>query len=128
MTAPHHYRISAANPAAHLFEVSVTVAEPDPAGQAFRFPAWIPGSYMIRDLARNVVSVMATADGEPVELVKTDKSTWQAAPVETPLTFTAEISALELTVRGVYLDTEHGFFDGACVFPSVIGQEVWGSQ
>jgi predicted metalloprotease with PDZ domain len=123
MSTAHRYRISAANPAAHLFEVSVTVAEPDPSGQAFRFAAWIPGSYMIRDLARNVVSVSATADGEPVELVKTDKSTWQAAPVETALTFTAEISALELTVRGVYLDTEHGFFDGACVFPSVIGQE-----
>jgi hypothetical protein len=31
----HHYSIRALNPAAHLFEVRLTVAKPDPAGRAF---------------------------------------------------------------------------------------------
>jgi predicted metalloprotease with PDZ domain len=124
MSTPHRYRIVASDPAAHRYEVSVTVAEPDPAGQVFRFPAWIPGSYMIRDLARNVVAISASAEGRDVGLTKIDKSTWQADACDAPLIVTAEIHAFDLNVRGAYLDTEHGFFDGACVFPAVVGQEA----
>ena len=123
MTAPHQYKITPKTPSAHLFEVSVTVAEPDPMGQVFNMPAWIPGSYMIRDLARNVVAIRAEADGEEVDLTKVDKSSWQAGICERPLTVIAEIYAFDLTARGVFLDTTHGFFDGACVFPAVVGQE-----
>lgn len=75
------YRIRPANPGAHLFEVSCTVAEPDPAGQVFSLPAWIPGSYMIREFARNIVRIRAEADGAPCALEKLDKHTWRAAPV-----------------------------------------------
>jgi predicted metalloprotease with PDZ domain len=123
MSEAHQYHITPRDPAAHLFEVSVTVDRPDPGGQAFRFPAWVPGSYMIRDLARHVVAVRASADGEEVGLTKTDKSTWQADVCDAPLTITIEIHAFDLNVRGAYLDTDHGFFDGACVFPEVVGQE-----
>lgn len=123
MPTPHQYRITPTDPAAHLFELSVTVAKPDPAGQMFVIPAWIPGSYMIRDLARHVVAISAEADGQEVELTKVDKSRWQADVCEAPLTIVAEIHAFDLNVRGAYLDTTHGFFDGACVFPAVVGQE-----
>ena len=68
MTTPHLYRLCPSDPAAHIFTVTVTVAQPDPVGQVFSLPAWVPGSYMIRDLAKNVVEIAATADGEPVGL------------------------------------------------------------
>jgi len=123
MSEPHKYRIRPSDPAAHLFEVTVTVERPDPAGQSFEIAAWVPGSYLIRDLARHVVSVSATCDGADVTLTKTGKSTWQADPCEAPLTLVAEIHAYDLSVRGAHLDTTHGFFDGAVVFPAVVGQE-----
>jgi len=123
MSPPHRYRICAKNPEAHLYEVSVTVAVPDATGQAFTMPAWIPGSYMIRDLSRHVVSIHASADGEAVDLTKVDKSTWQSDPCEAPLTVTLQIHAYDPGVRGAHLDTTHGFFDGACVFPEVVGQQ-----
>ena len=123
MATAHRYRIEPVNPGAHLFEVSVTVAEPDPAGQAFAIPAWIPGSYKIRDLARQVVAIEARLDGDTVTLTKLDKSSWQADPCEGPLTVTLRIHAYDLSVRSAHLDTTHGFFDGACVFPAVVGQE-----
>lgn len=122
MSSPHLYKIIPVDPAAHLFELVLTVANPDPAGQLFVFPAWIPGSYLIRDMARHVVAMTAEADGQRVELTKIDKSSWQADACEAPLTITAEIYAFDLNVRGAYLDTTHGFFDGACVFPEVVGQ------
>lgn len=123
MKPPHRYTILPKNPAAHLFEVTVTVTNPDAAGQAFEFAAWIPGSYMIRDLAQHVVSLQARCADEEIELLKTSKSTWVAGVCAGPLTITAEIYAFDLQVRGAYLDLNHGFFDGACVFPAVVGQE-----
>ena len=86
-------------------------------------PAWIPGSYMIRDYARNVVSIRAESDGLDVPLTKLDKSRWRAAPAHKPLTLIAEIHAYDLSVRGAHLDTTHAYFNGPCVFFAVCGQE-----
>ena len=76
---PVEYRIRPANPGAHLFEVTCTVHAPDPDGQVFSLPAWIPGSYMIREFARNIVRLSAQADGEPCAVDKLDKHTCRAA-------------------------------------------------
>ena len=54
---PVHYRITPANPQAHLYEVVLTIAHPAPEGQQVALPAWIPGSYMIREFARNIVRI-----------------------------------------------------------------------
>ncbi len=121
--APHLYAIWPKDPSAHLFEVSLTVAAPNPSGQIFAMPAWIPGSYMIRDYAKHVVSARAESDGREIALEKLDKSRWQAAATDRALTLILEIYAHDESVRGAHLDQSHAFFNGTCVFPAVIGQE-----
>ncbi|MEM8816809.1 MAG: PDZ domain-containing protein [Pseudomonadota bacterium] len=116
MTSPLRYAIKPANPAAHLFEVRLTLDEPAADGQVFVMPAWIPGSYMIRDYARHVVGIRAESDGLDVPLSKLDKSRWQAAPVGRALTVIAEIYAYDESVRGAHLDNTHAYFNGTCVF------------
>ena len=116
MVSPVRYRIVPRNPAAHLFEVSVTVDYPDPAGQCFSLPAWIPGSYMIREFAKNIVSLRATMDGEPLACKKTDKATWRCAPGSGAITLTYDVYAWDLGVRGAHLDESHAFFNGSSVF------------
>ena len=123
MTMAHRYTIGIKDAAAHLFEVRVQVAQPAPDGQIFEVPAWIPGSYMIRDYARNVVAARAESDGLGVALNKLDKSRWQAASVERPLTLVLEVFAWDDSVRGAHLDRTHAYFNGPCVFPSIVGQE-----
>ena len=125
MTAPIRYTLSPAEPATHRYHVSCRVAQPDPAGQRFALPAWIPGSYLIRDFARHIVAIRAEAGGKPVPLVKLDKHTWQAAPLKAKqaLTLHYEVYAWDLSVRGAHLDRTHGFFNGTSVFLRVIGQE-----
>lgn len=120
---PHQYTIALKNPGAHLFEVRVLVEEPDPTGQVFRMPAWIPGSYMIRDYAKNVVSIRAESDELEVPLTKLDKSSWQAEVRESPITLVARIYAHEQNVRGAHFDNTHAYFNGPTVFPAVVGQE-----
>ena len=123
--APIHYVVFPAHPAAHRFEVRCVVESPDPTGQRFALPAWIPGSYLIRDFARNIVSIRAEADGKPVALEKIDKHTWRAASLKQPaaLTVVIEVYAWDLSVRGAHFDETHAFFNGTGTFLRVIGQE-----
>ncbi|MGF6699571.1 putative metalloprotease with PDZ domain [Paraburkholderia sp. MM5496-R1] len=121
---PIRYTIVPGNPAAHLFEVTVTVADPDPAGQRFMLPVWIPGSYMVREFARNIVTLRAVNDaGRKVRVEKIDKHTWQAAPVKGALTLRYEVYAWDLSVRAAHLDDTIGFFNGTSVFLSPLGHE-----
>ena len=117
------YTIVPKDLAGHLFNVTVTVARPDPDGQVFALPAWIPGSYMIREFARNIVRIRAEADGAAVALTKLDKHSWRAAPCAGPLTLHYEVYAWDLSVRAAHLDQTHGFFNGTSVFLRVVGQE-----
>ncbi len=120
------YAILPADPGAHLFQVTVEIDAPDPGGQQFFLPAWIPGSYMIRDFARNLVRVRALdGKGRRIRIAKTDKHSWRCAPVPAgePLTLAYEVYAYDLSVRAAHLDTTHGFFNGSSVFLLPAGRE-----
>ncbi|MCC7546520.1 MAG: M61 family metallopeptidase [Burkholderiales bacterium] len=123
-TPPIRYRIVPLDPEAHLFEVSCTIQDPHGAGQCFALPAWIPGSYLIRDFARHVLSVRARSGRRDLAIEKIDKDTWRAAPCTGPLTVTIEVYAFDLSVRGAHLDPSHAFFNGTSVFLRVIGLET----
>lgn len=125
MVHPVRYTLTPASPEAHLFHITCRVAAPDPAGQRFTLPTWIPGSYLIREFARQVVSIQAQADGKPVALTKLDKHSWQAAPVKPgrALEVSYQVYAWDLSVRGAHLDRSHAYFNGPSVFLGVVGQE-----
>ena len=83
-------------------------------------PAWIPGSYMIREFARNIVRISALADGRRVALEKIDKHTWRAPPAK-QIELAYEVYAWDLSVRAAHLDETHGFFNGTSVFLLPLG-------
>ena len=120
---PVQYVIRPASPQAHLFRVECRIDQPDAAGQRVSLPNWIPGSYMIRDFAKNVVWLKAR-DSKERELAteKLDKSTWQIQACAGPIYIEYEIYAWDLSVRGAHLDTSHAYFNGTCVFLAVEGQ------
>lgn len=120
---PLHYAIVPAHPEAHLFAVTLTIANPAPEGQQVSLPAWIPGSYMIRDFAKNIVAIEARCERGPVALNKLDKQTWQAAPCSGALELHYTVYAWDLSVRTAHLDTTHGYFNGTSVFLRVHGQD-----
>src|SRR3546814_12751562 len=85
MDTPVIYRREPSDPAGHRYRITLTVPQPDPAGQRLALPAWIPGSYLIRDFSRQVETLQARAAGRPVAVAKLDNHTWQAAPCAGPL-------------------------------------------
>ena len=117
------YQIAPIDVDAHLFEVRCTLDDPDPAGQRYRLPAWIPGSYLIREFARQFVHVRAEAAGDAVPIRKEAKDAWRAAPVTAPLTVIAQVYAYDLSVRTAYIDRTRAYFNGPSVFLLPEGRE-----
>jgi predicted metalloprotease with PDZ domain len=99
-----------------MWGVQMVVESPNPKGQHFKIPAWIPGSYMIRDFSRHIIDIEANCPDCPVTLTKIDKDTWQASPCEGPLTLRYSVYGWELSVRTTHLDQTHGYFNGTGLF------------
>ncbi len=115
------YLVRPLSPKAHLFAVELAIPRP-PAGElTLSMPAWIPGSYMIRDFAKNIVSVDAGDGAGGLPLEKLDKQTWRLAHRGGPVIIRWQVYARELTVRAAHLDTTHGYFNGPSLFLRVAG-------
>ena len=122
--APLHYRLEPHDLAGHRCRVTLTVATPDPAGQVVSLPAWIPGSYLMREFARQIETLVATdPDGRDLVVRKRDRNTWQVAPSAGPIQITTVVYCHDLSVRGAHLDDTHGFFNGTSVFLRAHGHE-----
>lgn len=117
------YQIQPASPESHLFYITLLVTTPDAKGQQLTLPAWIPGSYMIRDFAKSIVTLEASCHGKNVAVEKLDKQRWQCAPCRGELLIKYQVYAWDLSVRSAHLDTTHGYFNGTSVFLRVVGQE-----
>jgi predicted metalloprotease with PDZ domain len=120
---PVEYSIFPVDPAAHLYEVGCRIVKPDPEGQVVSLPAWIPGSYLIRDFARNIVSIRGAAGGRRLELDRLDKDSWRCPPVAEDILIEYRVYAWDLSVRSAYLDSTRAFFNGSSVFLRVHGRE-----
>ena len=118
-----NYTLTLDSPEAHLFKVTLDVVEPAPDGQCFELPNWIPGSYMIRDFSKNIVSISATSQGQKIALEKIDKASWRTPAGLEQVTLEYSVHALDLSVRTAHLDNEHGFFNGTSVFIMAAGHE-----
>ena len=121
---PLHYRIEPSDLHAHLFHVTLTIAQPA-AQQRVALPVWIPGSYLVREFAKNLQNLRATQGRRSVPLQQLDKATWQvdAAPGK-PLVLTYAVYALDNSVRTAWLDASRGFFNGTSLCLQVAGQET----
>lgn len=117
------YRVRLASLNRHHFEVSCLVENPSP-GQRFSLPSWTPGSYLLREYAKHVVGIRAESDGSRAALEKVSRNTWRCRDAGVELTVTAEVFALDRSVRGAYLDARRGYFNGACLFLSPEGRET----
>ena len=71
-----HYEVVAAHLQAHLFQVTLTIAQPQ-AQQTVSLPVWIPGSYLVREFAKNLQNLRARQSGRALELQQLTKARWQ---------------------------------------------------
>jgi predicted metalloprotease with PDZ domain len=108
---------------AHLFQVTLTIAEPA-ITQHVSLPVWIPGSYLVREFAKNLQKLNAFQGKKQLEAVQADKCSWQIdCDASKPLTITYQVFAHDSSVRTAWLDDARGFFNGTSLCLRVEGQE-----
>ena len=122
------YTVHAADLDGHRYEVTLRIANPDPTGQVVRMPAWIPGSYLIRDFSKHIetiaaFSVLGTVETE-LPLERIDNDTWKlpAVAADTVIEVRTLVYAFDTSVRTAYLDSERGFFNPSSLCLAVEGQ------
>ena len=120
---PIHYTITPIDPSGHVFEIVLSITQPEASGQHLRLPAWIPGSYMVREFAKNITHIAAQCDGQAVALEQRSKDHWQAAPCGGVLTVTTRVYAYDLSVRTAYLDQQQALLNFSSLCLAVVGQE-----
>jgi predicted metalloprotease with PDZ domain len=110
--APVHYRVEMPDLHTHLYQVTLTVPEPD-ALQRLTLPAWIPGSYLIREFAKNLQGLQARQGRRALEVLQTGKSSWEVAcKAGQPLQLAYTVYANDASVRTAWLEPSRGFFNG----------------
>ena len=120
-----HYRIEASDLHAHLFTVTLTVAEPA-AAQTVSLPVWIPGSYLVREFSKNLQNLRAQQGRRTLVLTQRDKCTWTMdCQLGLPLVLSYQVYAFDHSVRTAWLDSQRGFFNGTSLCLRVHGQEHW---
>lgn len=123
-TEPILYSVTPFDPSGHRLKITLSIPGPDPAGQALSLPAWIPGSYLIRDFSRQIETIQATHRGKPVPLRKTGSHRWLCEPVAGPLLVEYTVYAWDLSVRSAHVDETHAFFNGTSVFLEAEGRSA----
>jgi predicted metalloprotease with PDZ domain len=118
------YTVEAADLHAHLFRVTLTVAQPQ-ATQTVSLPVWIPGSYLVREFSKNLQNLQARQGRRTVALKQRDKCSWDiACKSDQPLVLSYEVYAFDPSVRTAWLDSQRGFFNGTSLCLRVHGQEA----
>jgi predicted metalloprotease with PDZ domain len=108
---------------AHMYDVELDIDEPDPRGQEFWMPVWIPGSYLVREFAKHVVAIDASCSGRPLALDKVAKNRWRAAACDGPLRLRWSVHAHDASVRTAYLDEARAFFNPSSLLLAAQGRE-----
>jgi predicted metalloprotease with PDZ domain len=117
-----HYTLTLARPAQHLLDVTIDVSELRAEYLDFVLPSWTPGSYLIREYARHVQELTATADGQPLAWQKRDKQTWRVATGSLGrVRLSYRVYANDLTVRTSHADDTHAHVIPAATFMYVAG-------
>ena len=110
-------------PQSHYVDIAATYPSDGHAELELMMPVWTPGSYMVREYARNIESVSAfTASGEALPIVKTQKNRWRVTTQGQPSVLVRyRVYGREMTVRNNWIEADFALLNGAATFMTVVG-------
>jgi predicted metalloprotease with PDZ domain len=134
MPSALHYTLTISNWRAHQFTVALHIPEHNDSSLTLTLPSWIPGSYMVRDFAKSIISLSATSSTSRVEnssdenfvgfpVTKLDKQTWRVDTEGKPCTVNYTVYANDLSIRSAFMNDQYAFINGTSAFLRVLGFE-----
>ena len=115
---PIRYTLSFPAPQTHYVEVTAIVPTARRADVDLMMAVWTPGSYLVREYARNVEAVTATApDGRALDVDKSKKNHWRIATGgAATITVTYRVYCREMSVRTNWVEADFALINGAPTF------------
>ncbi|HEY2730644.1 MAG TPA: PDZ domain-containing protein [Polyangia bacterium] len=124
VAAPVTYRVAMPDPQSHEYEIQLEV--PALAGREtvdLVFPAWAPGSYLVRDFVRHVYRLAITDErGRALPAERLEKGRWRVETGGRPFRARYRVFAFEQSVRTSFLDDSHAYWNGTSLFFFVDGE------
>jgi predicted metalloprotease with PDZ domain len=115
---PIRYTLSFPAPQTHYVEVTASVPTGRRADVDLMMAVWTPGSYLVREYARNVEAVTASGpDGRALDVDKSKKNHWRIATGGAPtITLKYRVYCREMSVRTNWVETDFALLNGAPTF------------
>jgi predicted metalloprotease with PDZ domain len=112
------YKVSFPKPETHYVKIVMEIDNPKGNFIDFKMPVWTPGSYKVREFARNVEQVSASSQTENLLVEKVTKNVWRVQLKKgiSKLSFEYKVYAFEYGVRTSYVDQFQAFLHGGSAF------------
>jgi predicted metalloprotease with PDZ domain len=111
------YNVSFPEAQAHYADVEMKITGLKQPTLELKMPVWTPGSYLVREFARNIESLAVTAYGQSLTATKTRKNIWTVKTAGiTAVTVTYRVYAFEISVRTSFIDNKYAFLSSPDIF------------
>ena len=119
---PIHYVVRFPAPVNHYAEVEARIPVERGAAVDLFLPVWTPGSYLVREYARNLEDVRAqTVDGTVLPVEKTRKNRWRVQAGTVSAIFVRyRVYCREMTVRTNWVSENFALLNGAATFITLV--------
>lgn len=123
---PIRYLLRFPAPQTHYIEVEAVIPARGGTDLGLTMPVWTPGSYLVREYARHVEGLRATApDGQELPCLKVRKNRWRITPrgaAEIKVSY--RVYARAMSVQGNWVDGSFALINGAATFLTVADQQA----
>jgi predicted metalloprotease with PDZ domain len=124
MPEPISYTLRFPAPQTHYVEVEALVPTEGRPEVELMMAVWTPGSYMVREFARNLETVTAwSGSGEPLPIAKTSKNRWRVEAEGPSVIVRYKVYSREMSVRTNFVDESFAILNGAPTFLTLAGGE-----
>ncbi len=119
------FDVSFSEPQAHYADVVMKLSGLNKDFVDIKMPVWAPGSYLVREFAKNVEALSArNSGGTSLPVEKMDKNTWRIRTGKNTQAFVSyKVYANEISVRTSLIDASHAFLSPTGMFMYVDGRK-----
>ena len=112
-----NYTVTFPDAQAHYTHIEMTVTGLTERSLNIKMPVWTPGSYLVREFAKNVEALSAEANGKPIVSAKISKNTWHIeSNGATSVKINYKVYCFEVSVRTSFIDTASAFLSTSGLF------------
>ncbi|MBE9584828.1 M61 family metallopeptidase [Mucilaginibacter sp. JRF] len=111
------YTVTFPEAQAHYVDIEMKLSGLAQKTTNLKMPVWTPGSYLVREFAKNVEGFTAWNGSKAIEAGKVNKNTWRINTTGiTELTVKYRVYANEVSVRTAFIDASHAFLSTSGLF------------